>query len=301
MLRTICAFANDYHNLNGGYVIIGIEDQCGRAALPPKGLSTVEIEKAQRWLRGQCNRLDPDYHPILSPETVDDRNFIVFWAPASDARPHRAPDERKGQSRFWVRLGSETVDAERRGGMLAGLIQQTARIPWDDRRAQDTQREDLSESKVREHLRDIRSGLLDEPSATEVYWRMRITTPVNGHDVPRNVGLLFFSRDPEEWFRVASIDVVQFAADQAGDVQEERRFGGPLADQLRDCLNYLEGFSASHLQKRGDQSQVRGSVSYPLPALRETLVNAVYHRGHDVDQPEPTKVYLYPSRVDIFS
>ena len=42
-------------------------------------------------------------------------------------------------------------------------------------------------------------------------------------------------------------------------------------------------------------------MSYPLPALRETLVNAVYHRGYDVDQPEPTKVYLYPNRIEVIS
>ena len=42
-------------------------------------------------------------------------------------------------------------------------------------------------------------------------------------------------------------------------------------------------------------------MSYPLPALRETLVNAVYHRGYDVDQPEPTKVCLYPNRVEVIS
>ena len=70
--------------------------------------------------------------------------------------------------------------------------------------------------------------------------------------------------------------MVQFAADRAGDVQEERIFGGGLVDQLRDCLNYLENLSAFHLQKQPDRSQVRGWVSYPMQALRETLVNAVY-------------------------
>ncbi len=30
-LRTICAFANDYHNLNGGYVVVGLTEQDGRA------------------------------------------------------------------------------------------------------------------------------------------------------------------------------------------------------------------------------------------------------------------------------
>ena len=185
--------------------------------------------------------------------------------------------------------------------MLRGLVEQTARVPWDDRRALNARASDLREAKVREYLRDVGSGLLDEPSEAELYRRLRITMRVNDHETPRNVGLLFFSSDPERWFRSSKIEVVHFTADRAGDVQEERTFRGGLTDQLRDCLNYLENLSTFHLQKQQDRSQVSGWVSYPLPALRETLVNAVYHRGYDVDQPEPTKVYLYPSRVDIIS
>ena len=301
VLRTICAFANDYHNLNGGYVVIGVRERDGRAALPPSGLTAAEVEAAQKWIRGNCNRLDPPYPPILSPETVGDRLILVVWAPASEMRPHRAPDVGAGPGRYWVRLGAETVDAERRGDLIRGLVQQTARVPWDDRRAPGAEVEDLREAKVREYLRDVESGLLDEPDARNVYRRMRITTKVNDHEAPRNAGLLFFAKDPAEWFRGAKIEVVQFAADRAGDVQEERTFGGALVDQLRDCLNHLENLSTYHLQKQHDRSQVRGWVSYPMPALRETLVNAVYHRGYDVDQPEPTKVYLFPSRVEIAS
>lgn len=300
VLRTICAFANDYHNLNGGYVVVGVAEEEGRAVLPPLGLSADEVEAAQKWIRGNCNRLDPPYPPILSPEMIDDRLVLVVWAPASEMRPHRAPSP-DGPGRYWVRLGAETVDAERRGDLLRGLIQQTARVPWDDRRAADAQVEDLREAKVREFLRDVRSGLLQESNEREIYRRMRLTVRVNDHEAPRNAGLLFFSNDPTQWFRGAKIEVVQFAADRAGDVQEERVFGGALVDQLRDCLTYLENFSVFHLQKQRDRSQVRGWVSYPLPALRETLVNALYHRGYDVDQPEPTKVYLFPSRVEVIS
>ena len=301
VLRTVCAFANDFHNLNGGYVVIGVAERDGRAELPPAGLSDREIEDAQRWLRGNCNRLDPVYQPILSPEEYRSRQILVVWAPASDTKPHRAPADAAGTSRYWIRLGADTVDAEKRGSLLGELIQQTARVPWDDRRARTARMEDLSESRVREHLRDTRSGLLDEPDAGNVYRRMRITARVNDHEVPRNAALLFFSMNPARWFRGATIEVVQFAADRAGDVQEERIFGGALADQLRGCLSYLESFSVSHLQKARDRSHVRGWVSNPLSALRETLVNAVYHRGYDVDQPEPTKVYLHPSRVEVIS
>lgn len=46
VLRTICAFANDYHNLNGGYIVIGAGESDGRAALPPKGLSAEDVAAA---------------------------------------------------------------------------------------------------------------------------------------------------------------------------------------------------------------------------------------------------------------
>ena len=303
-LRTICAFANDYHNLNGGYVIIGVAEREGRAVLPPSGLSAEDVEAAQQWIRGNCGRLDPSYQPILSPETVAGQLVLVIWAPASDVKPHRAPEGGGNAAqlrwRYWVRLGAETVDAEQRGDLLRGLIAQAARVPWDDRRAQHAEVEDLQETKVRAFLHDVHSGL-NEPDARSLYRRMRLTAKVNDHEVPRNAGLLFFARDASEWFRGATIEVVQFAADRAGDVQEERKFRGTLVDQLRDCLNYLENLLTYHVQKQPDQGRARAWVSYPTPALRETLVNAVYHRSYDVDQPEPTKVYLFPDRVEIIS
>lgn len=300
VLKTICAFANDYQNLNGGYVVIGVAEREGRADLPPVGLDAGAVERAQRWLRGRCKALQPEaYEPVFSPEVVDDRHVLVVWAPASAARPHRAPDA-NGQWKYWIRIGPETIDAER-SGRLEALLEQTARVPWDDRAALDARLEDLRESTAREYLRDVGNGLLDLSDAVGVYRRMHITTRVNGHEVPRNVGLLFFSDTPDGWFRGAKIEVVRFAADRAGDVQDERIFRGPLADQLRGCLRYLESLSHAHLRKERDHSQARGWVSYPQVALREALVNAVYHRAYREDVVEPTKVHLYPDRIEVIS
>ena len=301
VLKTICAFANDYHNLNGGYVVIGVAERDGRAALPPRGLTPAELEAAQRWLRGNCNRLDPQYQPLLSPEVVGGQHVLVVWAPASQIRPHRAPDGTRGPLRYWVRVGADTVDAERRGGLLRELIQQTARVPWDDRRALDAGLADLHEMAVREHLHEIGSGLTDEPDAVEIYRRMGITMRVNDHDVPRNVGLLFFAAEPTHWFRGAWIDCALFAAGGTGDVQEEQEFRGGLARQVRNCLRYLYGRSPAHLRKEPERIETRRWHAYPEVALRESLVNALYHRSYEPDVPEPTKVYLYPDRLEIIS
>ncbi|WP_276623744.1 RNA-binding domain-containing protein [Syntrophomonas wolfei] len=299
VLKTICAFSNDLHNLNGGYIIIGVEEENGVAIMPPKGIMPEQIDHIQRWIRGNCNRIDPEYQPVFSPEVLDDRMILVLWVPGSDVRPHRAPDGPRGEKKYWIRIGSETVDAEK-NGMLQQLLQLTARVPFDSRRAQDARIEDLREVKVREFLRDVRSGLLDEPDSAEIYRRMRISARANGHDIPVNAGLLLFSDDPEKWFPGVRIEVVQFSADATGNVQEERIFRGGIHEQIRDGLRYLENISTQHLEKQDDSFRVRGWVSYPIPALRETLVNAVYHRSYE-GVYEPIKIYLYPDRMEVIN
>ncbi|CAM2006850.1 hypothetical protein APED_09300 [Acanthopleuribacter pedis] len=182
---------------------------------------------------------------MTSVEKVDDRQILVLWVPGSETRPHRAPDgSEKGRRVYYVRLGSETVNAEK-NGVLDQLMQLTARVPFDDRRALQATVDDLREGKTREFLKDIRGGLLQETDTKSLYRKLRIATPVNGHDVPKNIGLLMFSDDPELWFPGARIEVVHFPDDASGNIIEEKYFRGSLQDQLRNALAYLERFATT--------------------------------------------------------
>ena len=58
------SFANDLLNLNGGYLILGIEtDTQGNPVLPPRGVGDADRDRLQREILGQCNRIEPFYHP----------------------------------------------------------------------------------------------------------------------------------------------------------------------------------------------------------------------------------------------
>ena len=302
VLKTICAFANDIYNLNGGYVVIGVEEFDGRAVLPAKGLADEIMDQARKWIQQQCKATFSGYMPVVSPEKIGDSDVLVVWCPPSECRPHRAPValNRSKELKYWVRKGSETVDAEA-CGLLNPLMERSTRMPWDNHLAHAARIEDISGTLVREHLHGVGSALRDDPGTISIYRSMRIIDKVNGNEAPRNVGLLFFSDLPERWFPCARIEVVQFAADRAGPVQDKHVFKGPLTAQLRNCLRHLEGISRSHLKKEFDRSQVKGWVSYPIPALREALVNAVYHRSYRPDILEPTKIGLYPDRMEIIS
>ena len=300
VLRTICAFANDYHNLNGGYIVIGVEKVNGHARLPPLGLEPNVIENAQRWIRGNCKRLDPAYQPLMSHVQFKGRHILVIWAPASEIRPHNAPSDNNKHRRYWIRVGAETVDAES-AGLLTNLISHSAKVPWDDRRSVGATINDLNGHRVREYLRDIRSELLDEKSLDAVCKKLMLTKRVDDYEVPRNVALLLFADDPMTWFPSAKIQVVQFPEGGTDDPQEERVFGGSLIDQINNCLQYLRSISSTILEKNSDQIHAKNWVVYPIEALRESLVNAVCHRSYQPETLEPTKVCLYPNRIEFIS
>ena len=297
VLRTICAFANDYYNVNGGYIVLGVEEQDGVAILPPKGLPPADLEKIQRWIRGNCNRLQPDYQPVLAHEVVNGRHLLVVWAYGSSNRPHSMPGERAGHRQFWVRLGGETVEAQ--GRVLTELLQMTRWVPFDDQPAASFTVYDLRSTLVREFLREVGSSLLQEPDDRQIYRSMRVVSRLNSHEVPRNVGLLFFSDSPESTFPGSRIDVVRFEDDAGGDVLEERIFRGPLHRQVRDCLGYLQNLVAQHVRKHPDRPEASTWSAYPMAAVEEAIVNAVHHR--DYRAGDPTKVYIYPTELTVTS
>ncbi|MCK5805688.1 MAG: putative DNA binding domain-containing protein, partial [Lentisphaeria bacterium] len=299
VIETITAFANDIQNINGGYVVIGIAEDAGVALRPVEGMDPDDIDAAQKWLRGRCRQIQPEYTPLLSPEQVDEKHVLVIWAPASEARPHQAPNARGDKERcFFVRDGSETVRAK--GETRRRLIEQTARIPFDDRLNLEAKVEDLRDALVREFLRDVGSELVQERDTERIYELMRLTKPVNNHRAPRNIGLLLFSEDPEMWFPGARIELAEFRDEAGGNVIDEHMFRGPLHQQIKQCFAYLQGLTTKHTEKISDHSVTRGWVSYPSLALREAIVNAVYHRSYN-GTPEPTKVYLYPNRIEVIS
>ncbi len=67
VLRSLCAFANDFHNLGGGYIVLGVAEKDGRPVFPPRGLSIKDIDRIQKEIVALGHRIHPDYHPIIFP------------------------------------------------------------------------------------------------------------------------------------------------------------------------------------------------------------------------------------------
>ena len=129
---------------------------------------------------------------------------------------------------------------------------------------------------------------------------MNIVNTLPGYTKPKNGGLMFFSLEPDRFFPYAQIDVVQFPEDLGGDQIIEKTFKGPLHQQLREALQYIQN---SVIQERviklPDRAEAERFFNYPYAAIEESLCNAVYHKGYDVR--EPIEARILPDRIEIVS
>ena len=134
IVRTLCAFANDFENLGGGYIVIGQDcDGNGQPVLPPVGIRTTSGQDPT----GTSRLLPLDPAAVLSRvslEKFEGRKLIVLWAPGGQNRPYKAPKEVTAKHKtyhYYIRRYSSTVEAE--GERQAELLSLTATVPFDDR------------------------------------------------------------------------------------------------------------------------------------------------------------------------
>lgn len=176
-------------------------------------------------------------------------------------------------------------------------------VPFDDRVNHEADIADLNLTLIQAYLKEVESSLYEESrhmDFLDLCRSMNIVNTLPEYTKPKNVGLMFFSLEPDHFFPYAQIDVVQFPEDLGGDQIIEKTFKGPLHQQLREALQYIQN---SVIQERvikfPDRAEAERFFNYPYAAIEESLCNAVYHKGYDVR--EPIEVRIFPDRIEIVS
>jgi len=298
ILRSICAFANDFHNLGGGYIVVGIEEKDAQPVLPPKGLNPNKIDAIQKELLALGhNAIMPNYHPIVFPVVVQEKTILVIWVPGGMTRPYKAKVTlAKGQKdyAYYIRKNSSSVVAK--GSDEQELLSLTATVPFDDRYNQKARVEDLDIGLIKNFLKDVGSSLADEVdnlSLEEVARAMHIVDGPKEATFPLNIGLMMFTKDPYKYFPYTQIDIVWFGADGAGgDKFSEKIFKGPIHLMTQEALGFIErNFITETVIKHPDTAIATRVKNFPYAAIEEAVVNAVYHRDYSVREPIEIRIY----------
>ncbi|MBE6523067.1 MAG: AAA family ATPase [Thermoplasmata archaeon] len=301
-LHSICAFANDIDDWGGGYIVLGIDDENGNQI---SGIDPSSVDRIQKELINISNLIKPRYYPISDNVRYKDKVLLVIWVPAGMERPYSCPirlnkDGNTKERAYYIRKASSTVQSgptEERE-----LFSRASTTPFDDQGNDHAALDDIKTELVSSFLYDIGSSMFNQLDAMDHITALRQMDLVRGlpeDPHPANVGLLFFNRDPEKFFRCARIEVAEIP-DPAGDSLSERTFTGPLPAQIRDCLTYVKNYLISEkIYKVQDKAEAIRFYNYPFQALEEGLINAVFHKDYRI--PEPVTMVSYRDRIEITS
>lgn len=300
--RSICAFANDFDNTGGGYILIGVEEDVvtKTASRPVKGLTTIEIGKLQQKMIGFNNLINPVYHAKLDIAEVDGNQIVVLWIPGGPNRPYQVPENvtaRDKRNFYYIRKYANSVKANTEEQQE--LISLANQIPFDDRSNTQARMENISMVLVKDYLAKIKSRLAEQVgkiSDQELLGQIELISGPNEHIFPRNVGLMMFTENPEKFFPYTQVEIVEFPQGDAGSYIEHEPIKGPVPLQISRTLESLKDrIVKEKVIKPADRAESIRIATYPLQAIEETLVNAFYHR--DYQQREPIEIRIYPNSI----
>ncbi|OYT13062.1 MAG: hypothetical protein B6I19_07115 [Bacteroidetes bacterium 4572_114] len=272
IIHSLCAYANDINNWDGGYIIVGVEDDNGVAKLPPLGLNQNQLDGYQKKLIELSHKIFPDFVPVSQPYLKDGKHILIIWAPAGDNRPYKAPvslSKRKSEKAWYIKRGSTTVKVKDGSDDERRLLELTARIPFDDRLNQGASLDDLSLQLIQSHLKEVMSSLYEEStkiSFQDLCKQMKIAKGPDEYLRPTNVGLLLFNNHPEQFFSGAKIDLVIHKG-RVGKDYVEKIFTGPIVKQVRDVLSFIKtNIIQEQVSKAPGQAEAIRYFNYPSGA-----------------------------------
>ncbi len=285
--HSICAFANDFDDIGGGYVIVGVETNpiTGIALRPVEGVPVEKIDGILQEMVGYNNKISPYYLPRTSVEEVDGKQVIVIWCPAGSYRPYSVSinvTSKNAKDTFYIRSGTSSI--ETKGETLVELQELAHRIPFDERGNRDIQLNDISLLLLRDYLVKVGSKLADDmgriPLET-ILDQMELYTGPKENRLLRNVTAMMFCENPCKFFPYTQIDIVTFPNGKMNDPDNftEVTFKGSVTQMLKQAMDYLKSnVLKEYVRKISGKQESERFWNYPYDAIEEAVVNSVYHR-----------------------
>ena len=305
--RSVCAFANDFDETGGGYIVVGVKEVNGRPVRPVVGIDPNQIEPIEKDMVGFNNLMQPYYQPRLYIEEADGKTILIIKVSAGERRPYKVPDQITAKQKtynYYIRYNSSSIVPK--GEYERELINLANRTPFDDRGNDQITLNDISPLLLHDYLVKVKSSLANE-SLTEnmesVLEQMELLEPTpEGYSI-KNVAAMMFSERPDKFFKQSQVEIVLFPEGREknpNNLIEVEPIRGSVPTMIDKTLSYLRtNVVKKKIVKPKDDEHSDKFYNYPYQALEEAVVNSLYHRDWTIR--EPVEITIEPDRISILN
>ncbi len=289
LAETLAAFANS----SGGTLFLGV-DSANRAV---RGLRAVEAAVDKALAAGL--RCEP---PLILPRpektTLEGKEVLVIQVPTG------LPHAYALRGKYLARSGKKNVPLGPR--QLRQLLRERGETMFDTQTVSNATLDDLDDALVQKYaaafLGDSSSptpkGVQPRQAILDLLSRRGCLVKDDNTWRPTVSGYLLFGKEPQRVFPSAEVLLARYAGKEMSDEFVRETARGPLAEQVRRA----EAFVVSNMRKgaRIDGFQREDRAEYPLPAVREAIVNAIAHRDYAIRGDE-IRVLMFNDRIEVYS
>jgi ATP-dependent DNA helicase RecG len=265
-LKSITAFANT----RGGVLFIGVDDSGVVKGL--KGIKNV-LETIPNIINNKLSII-----PSVIEKEEQDKGYIEIVVGESSV-----PISYNG--RYYIRSGS--TNQELQGTTLSEFLLKKSGRTWDEIEIKEANFDDdidtvtikRFKSFARERIPDIEY----ENDERVILQKMNLDS-VN----LKRASVILFGKNPQQFFGSAIVKIAYFISASDIDMQNEVR--GNLFEQAETTIDILRNkYLKSKIEYEGIER--KDILDYPLPAIREALLNALVHRNYSTTSAIQIRVF----------
>ena len=116
--------------------------------------------------------------------------------------------------------------------------------------------------------------------------------------IPTYAGILLFGRQPGRFLRSAQVTLVRYAGPQMGDEFLRHDAAGSLPEQIRQAEAFVTANIRRGMRIKGFTREE--TTEYPIPVVREAIVNAVAHRDYAI-RGDGIRVLMFSDHMEVYS
>lgn len=276
--ETICAFANT----EGGILFLGVKNNGQIFGVKE------DIDEVQQKISNTNNNIHSA--PIIRIETlrIDSETIIAVIVHKTDVSTFHSY---KGS--IYVRIGTTTQKLE--GNSMVEFLRNRQILLFEEGIEPNAKIEDLDINKIQEYL-EIRGqkNFLKEHSVENFLLSKKIATKIPDLKI-KNTALLFFAKNPQDFFPYVRIKLVRFDGFEPIKVLAYEEAVGNLKQMIDHSLNFVNRFLSKEFIIHGAK---RKEVSiFPEEAIREAVINSIAHM--DYFSKNEVQLSIFDDRIEI--
>lgn len=308
ILKTICAYGNNYYDNEVQYIFLGVEkknDEFNKAVpvVPILGIDEGALEKD----KNKINALRPYLYPNISFEIIANefkgRNYLLIVVPRHSGGPFMVSEKVDKDKSINLKPGRyiriETDSRLARVDEEYDLLRKFSNFHYCSMTNEEATINDLNADYLSEYLRKTSDRkITGELNKLEIAKSLKLVDKNDPSTYKlKNYAVLMFTSNPEKFIPYAYSELI---VDMFGTKRkmESKRFTGPIWKQYQNIVNYINDNFLNEIVIREDGKVENKRVeNYPFVAVEELVANAIVHNNYE--NGKPIQIYISEKQINI--